>query len=248
MLRGDGLHRLPGQHDRHPVPEPAQGDQAVLVDPPLHPGQPHDLRARLHHRRRWHGRDGTGFDDGLHAGPGSKLEPLDRGPHPQRLVRPEGVVLLDPDIQRGLQLLQGGVAAIMDAEELGTNRLVPALHLPCGGRRSGRGQQMPDTVLGADPVEQHLRRTPRRAEPAGEDFPIVSEDLLRDPVPTQRRQQRLAHRLRRWPAAPVWPTPRTGSCHRSPTPPSAPVPSARWKPPTTSICHSSIGRARSHRR
>jgi hypothetical protein len=26
------------------------------------------------------------------------------------------------------------------------------------------------------------------------------------------------------------------------------VPSARWKPPTTSICHNSIGRARSHRR
>jgi hypothetical protein len=26
------------------------------------------------------------------------------------------------------------------------------------------------------------------------------------------------------------------------------VPSAKWKPPTTSICHNSIGRARSHRR
>jgi hypothetical protein len=142
----------------------------VLVDPALHPGQPYHPRARLHHRRRWHGRDGTGFDDGLHAGPGSKLEPLDRGPHPQRMVRPEGVVLLDPDIQRGLQLLQGGVAAIMDAEELGTNRLVPALHLPCGGRRSGCGQQMADPVLGADPVEQQLSRAARRAEPAVKTF------------------------------------------------------------------------------
>ena len=40
--------------------------------------------------------------------------------------------------------------------------------LPGRGRRSRCGQQAPDAVLGADPVEQHLHRTARRAESAGE--------------------------------------------------------------------------------
>src|SRR5215218_987087 len=71
-----------------------------------------------------------------------------------------------------------GVAAIMDAEELGTKRFVPALHFPCGGRGSRRGQQMPNTVLGADPVEHHFRARAGRPEAAGEDLAIVSEDLL----------------------------------------------------------------------
>ena len=85
---------------------------------------------------------------------------------------------------------------IVLGEELRTYRLVPPLHLPGGGRRSGCGQQMPDPVLGADPVEQHLRAGASRPEPAGEDFPIVSQNLIRDSVPPQRRQQCLAHRLR----------------------------------------------------
>ncbi len=50
MLRHHRLHRLPGQHDRHPIPEPRQGDQAVRVHPPLHPGQP-DVPDRP--RRLW---------------------------------------------------------------------------------------------------------------------------------------------------------------------------------------------------
>ena len=103
-----------------------------------------------------------------------ELEPFDRWPHPQRLVRPDGVVLLDPGVQRGLQLLHGGVAAIMDAEELGTNRLMPALHFPCGGWGSRRSQQMPNTVLGADPIEHHFRARAGRPEAAGEHFPIVA--------------------------------------------------------------------------
>jgi hypothetical protein len=57
-------------------------------------------------------------------------------------------------------------------EELRAYRLVPALHFPCGGRRSGCGQQMPDPVLGADPIEQHLRAGADRPEAAGEDFPV----------------------------------------------------------------------------
>ena len=36
MLRCHRLDRLPGQHDRHPIPKPAQRDQPVLVDPTLH--------------------------------------------------------------------------------------------------------------------------------------------------------------------------------------------------------------------
>ena len=123
----------------------------MLVDPPLHPGQPHNRG---------------------HAGPGSKLEPLDRGPHPERLVRPFGVVVDHPRIQSLLQLLHGGVPIVVLSQELRTYRLVPPLHLPGSSRRPRRGQQMPDPVLGADPIEQHLRRTSRGPEPAGEDFPI----------------------------------------------------------------------------
>jgi hypothetical protein len=51
MIGGDRLDRLPGQHDRHPIFKPAQRDQAVLVHPALHPGQPHNRGGRLHHRR-----------------------------------------------------------------------------------------------------------------------------------------------------------------------------------------------------
>ena len=53
------------------------------------------------------------------------------------------------------------VLAVVRGEELGAHRLVQPLHLPGRGRRVRRGQQVPDPVLGADPVEQH--RPPARA-------------------------------------------------------------------------------------
>ncbi len=77
--------------------------------------------------------------------------------------------------------------------------LVQPLHLPRGGRRPGRGQQVPDPVLDTDPVEQHLRARTVRPETTREDLPVVGQDLLRDPVPGQRLRQRLAHRPRRGP-------------------------------------------------
>ena len=122
MLRGYRLDWFPGQHDRHPIPKPAQGDQAVLVHPALHPGQPHNRSGRLHHHRplgrRWNWR---GLTDGLYRG-GGESEPLDRWPHPKCLVRPFGVVVHHPGIQRRLQLRDRGVLMIMLGEELRTYR------------------------------------------------------------------------------------------------------------------------------
>jgi hypothetical protein len=109
-------------------------------------------------------------------------------------MRSLGVVVVHPSIQSLLQLRDRGVLLVMLGKELRTDGFVPPLHLAGGGRRPGCGQQMPDPVLGANPVEQHLGRAARRPESPGEDFPIVSEDLLRNPVSAQRRQQRLTHR------------------------------------------------------
>jgi hypothetical protein len=82
--------------------------------------------APLYHRPL--DRDRSGFDDGLHTRPGSKLEPFDWWS--QRLMRPLGVVVVHPGIQSLLQLRDRGVLVIMLGEELGPYCLMPALHLP----------------------------------------------------------------------------------------------------------------------
>jgi hypothetical protein len=142
MICDDCLDRLAGEDDRDSVGEPGQPDHTVSVDPALHPVQTH-RRLSTGLRR---GDDRVDHQDSTGGDVRRELEPFDRRPHPQRLVRPDSVVLLDPDVQSGLQLLQGGVLVIRIAEELGTNRLVPALHFPCPGRRTWRGEQVSDTV------------------------------------------------------------------------------------------------------
>jgi hypothetical protein len=50
------------------------------------------------------------------------------------------------------------------------HRLVQPFHLAGGGRRVRGGQQVPDPVLGADPVEAH--RPGSEPEPRGEDLAV----------------------------------------------------------------------------
>lgn len=76
------------------------------------------------------------------------------------------VVVGDPGIERGLQLLDRGVAAVMVSQELRPHRLVPPFNPPGRGLRLGCGQQVSDSVLGAEPVEQNLRGQGGRPEPA----------------------------------------------------------------------------------
>jgi hypothetical protein len=124
---------------------------------------------RLHHRLP--GRDQCWLkhclDGGIEFRRGD-LESLQWWPHPQRLVRPFRVVVGHPGSKACCSAACGGVLVVVFGEELRAYRLGPPLHLPCGGRRSGCGQQMPDPVLGADPVEQHLGRAARRAEPGND--------------------------------------------------------------------------------
>ena len=118
------------------------------------------------------------------------------------------------------------------------------LDLAGRGRRPGRGEQVLDAVLPTDPVEQHLHR--RVVEPAGEHLAVVGQDLL------GHARGRIATPARRTPAGCA-----RGHQPRADTEPgvvidprSTPwplVPSASRNPPTTSICHNSIGRPRSHR-
>ena len=44
VVRHDRLHRLTGQHDRHPIPEPRQSDRPALIHPPLHPARRRSAR------------------------------------------------------------------------------------------------------------------------------------------------------------------------------------------------------------
>ena len=137
-------------------------------------------------------------------------------------MRALGVVLVHPPVQRCLQFTDGGEHAVGVAEELRPHRLMKALNLSRRGGRARRGQQMPDPVLHADPIEQHFRRRTTRPEPPGEHLPVISQDLLGHAVAVQRTPAAPHIPGARWPARPPSPTPRTGSCHQSRSPPSPP--------------------------
>lgn len=63
--------------------------------------------------------------------------------------------------------------------ELSADRPVESFDLARCRRRARLGMQVPDSVLAADAIEEHLdRRTP---EPSGEDLAVIGQDLLRDP-------------------------------------------------------------------
>ncbi len=58
-----------------------------------------------------------------------------------------------------------------------------ALDLPGRGRRAWLGQDVVDSVLATDAVEEHLDR--RLGEPPGEDLSVVGQDLGRHPIGIQ---------------------------------------------------------------
>src|SRR6202011_3573270 len=89
-----------------------------------------------------------------------------RGGVGQRLVRTLHVVVVNPFVQRLLCCLQ--VAEHLPGVELDAEGLVKALDLPGGGRRAWLGQDVVDSVLATDAVEEHLDR--RLGEPPGEDL------------------------------------------------------------------------------
>src|SRR5215472_4047260 len=59
-----------------------------------------------------------------------------------------------------------------------------ALDLAGSGGRVGRGQDVVDSVLSADPVEEHLHGWLEQAP--GEDLAVVGQDLVRHAIPAQR--------------------------------------------------------------
>jgi hypothetical protein len=83
----------------------------------------------------------------------------DRRPGLERLVRPRGVVIAHPVIERGLCLQQRRERACV-VEQLPAQRLMEALDLARGGRRARRREPMRDPIAAADLVEQHLRAAP----------------------------------------------------------------------------------------
>ena len=105
-------------------------------------------------------------------------------------MRPLGVVV---GTQASSAACSSAIVAYCDRgpEELGAHRLVPPLDLAGRGRRPRRGQQMPDPVLGADPVEQH-RPGPGPNRPVNT-LPLSVRICSGTPW-AQRRQQRVTHR------------------------------------------------------
>ena len=111
---------------------------------------------------------------------------------------------------------------------------------------AGRGEQVIDAVLPAEPVEEHLA-APALKRP-GEDLAVIGQDLLRHAIPAPSPAAKCrAHRPLRRP----WHQPRAPRTNRewSSTPVSTlnSLPSPSRIPPTTSSCHNSIGTPRSHR-
>src|SRR5439155_16288920 len=115
-----------------------------------------------------------------------------RGRHVEGLVRPLGVVGLDPGIELLLRSLEGGERA--SVQELLAKALVEPLDLAGGRGRARSGVTVRDPVLTQDPVEQDLDGV--RTVPAGEDLPVVGEDLVWDAVAVKGRGEHRADGLR----------------------------------------------------
>jgi hypothetical protein len=105
------------------------------------------------------------------------LEAPGRDEHGDGVVRTLGVVVVNP----GIQYLLGVVGRVEAAtgQQLGPEGLVESFDLAGGGRAADPGEQVGDATLAAAAVEQHLTRV--GAEPAGEDFAVVGQQLLRAP-------------------------------------------------------------------
>ena len=175
------LDRLPGERRPDRIREAGQRDHPAGVDPPGHPAPataPRSTGPR--------GRDRCLAD----------LDRDDRSARPARTAPPAAghrrtgaaarCCTPPPSASNAAcSSRDGGELALVIVEELGPHRLVQPLHLPRRGRRVRRGQQVPDPVLRADPVEHHRPRT--QPEPGREHLPVIGQDLLRHPVPGQRR-------------------------------------------------------------
>ena len=111
---------------------------------------------------------------------------------PEGLVRPVGVVLLPPGIERGLQSLDRLERAVV-VKQLVLQGLVQPLDLSGRGRRRGPGEPLGDAVLPADPLEQHLGRA-GLDEPPGKDGPVIRQDFLGHPVGAHGVKEGLADR------------------------------------------------------
>ena len=168
------------------IGEPAQGDLPGCVYPPRHPGR---LAAV----------PGTGAGGGSAAAALSAAR--DRSASWNRpmggwpaagLVRPGGVVLRGPGVQRVRQTGDRCEDTVHPGGELRPHRLMQPLDLRLR-RRVRRGENVPDAVVGADPAGHHRARPGPEAR--SKDLAVVGEDLARDPVPGQR----LAHRPGRGP-------------------------------------------------
>ena len=92
-------------------------------------------------------------------------------------MRTLGAIAVDPGIELCLRARQ--IRKYSAGQELLAKRPVKELDLARGGRTPRGGEQMVDSVLPADPVEQHLGVL--GAEAAGEDLAVVRQDLLGTP-------------------------------------------------------------------
>ena len=165
----------------------------MRVHPPRHPRR---AAGRWRPRRRWRGRRRrSGVIRG--DGPVREPEPLGRRAAAAGLMRPGGVVLGHPPVQRRLQFRQGGELPVVRGEELRPHRPVAALTFPVVVGEYGLVEQVLNPVISADPVE-HDRARPA-AEPRGEHLAVIGQDLLRHPMAAQRPGQRQAHRPGRGP-------------------------------------------------
>ena len=102
-------------------------------------------------------------------------EPVRRDGHADRLMRPPGVVLAYPRVDRGLR--RGQVRERHRViQQLPAQAQVEPLDLPGRCRRPRLRQPVGDAVVAADPVEQHL---PALAEPVSELLAVIGEHLIR---------------------------------------------------------------------
>jgi len=117
--------------------------------------------------------------------------------------------------------------------------------LPVVVGRLGAVSRLVDAVLAADPVEHDLGVL--GTEAASEHLAVVGQDLLGNAVTRHRLGEVRATRPCSLPAASARHRRRTGSDRRCRSRILASASSASSTPPTTSICHSSMGRDRSQR-